>query len=154
MHASRTLRLMAAFVAIYFIWGSTFLAIKVVVGHLPPSLMAGVPSLAAGAILLAWARLRGTPWPGGRAWGYGIAGGDAHVPRGSRHAVLGVAARGLRARGRAGIHHPLVDRGVRRCGGGAGAEARHSGWPGTRPRWRCVAQPALLGGGAGAGCRP
>lgn len=99
MHASRTLRLMAAFAAIYFIWGSTFLAIKVVVGHLPPFLMAGVRSLAAGAILLAWARLRRTSWPGGRAWGYGIAAGTLMFLVGhgtlfwaSQHVASGLAA--------------------------------------------------------------
>ncbi len=49
-----TLALMAAFGAIYFIWGSTFLAIRFAVETLPPLLMMGTRHLIAGSLLLGW----------------------------------------------------------------------------------------------------
>jgi drug/metabolite transporter (DMT)-like permease len=48
----------AAFAAIYLIWGSTYLAIRVAVGEIPPLLLMGVRCTAAGALLVAWAALR------------------------------------------------------------------------------------------------
>jgi drug/metabolite transporter (DMT)-like permease len=53
-------RLIAAFAAIYVIWGSTYLAILMAIQTLPPLLMAGARFLVAGLILLAWA-WRATP---------------------------------------------------------------------------------------------
>jgi drug/metabolite transporter (DMT)-like permease len=53
-HASRV-KLIAAFAAIYVIWGSTYLAILMAIQTLPPLLMAGSRFLVAGLILLAWA---------------------------------------------------------------------------------------------------
>jgi drug/metabolite transporter (DMT)-like permease len=52
-------RLIAAFAAVYIVWGSTYLAIRYAVATLPPLLMAGARFVIAGAILLLWARLRG-----------------------------------------------------------------------------------------------
>jgi drug/metabolite transporter (DMT)-like permease len=43
-----------AFGAVYFIWGSTYGAIRVAVGTLPPFLLAGTRFLLAGLILAAW----------------------------------------------------------------------------------------------------
>ncbi|MDB4891991.1 MAG: protein of unknown function transrane [Gemmatimonadetes bacterium] len=51
-------RLIAAFAAVYIIWGSTYLAIRFAVETLPPLLMAGARFLVAGLILLLWARVR------------------------------------------------------------------------------------------------
>ena len=51
-------RLLAAFAAVYTIWGSTYLAIRFAVETLPPLLMAGARFVIAGAILLLWSRLR------------------------------------------------------------------------------------------------
>lgn len=64
--AASALAVLLAFGAIYFIWGSTYLAIKVVVGLLPPFFVAGIRCVIAGTILYAWARLRGVaaPTPG------------------------------------------------------------------------------------------
>jgi len=53
------LKLLAAFAAIYGIWGSTFIAIKYAVAAIPPFLMMGIRSLAAGLILYLWSRGRG-----------------------------------------------------------------------------------------------
>ncbi|HEX2031774.1 MAG TPA: EamA family transporter, partial [Actinomycetota bacterium] len=49
----------AAMAAIYVIWGSTYLAIRVAVETLPPLLMASVRFLVAGGLLYAWAIRRG-----------------------------------------------------------------------------------------------
>lgn len=56
-------RLLAAFAAVYVIWGSTYLAIVYAIETLPPFLMAGVRFLVAGGTLYLWARLRGAPRP-------------------------------------------------------------------------------------------
>ena len=58
-----------AFAIIYFVWGSTFLAIRVGVREVPPFLLAGMRFLVAGAALYGWMRLRGTPSPTRREWG-------------------------------------------------------------------------------------
>lgn len=47
-----------AYAAIYLIWGSTYLAIRVAVGAIPPLLLMGVRCTAAGLLLLAWAAAR------------------------------------------------------------------------------------------------
>jgi drug/metabolite transporter (DMT)-like permease len=52
-----------AFAAVYLIWGSTYLAIRYAVESIPPFLMAGTRSLAAGLILYAFARARGAVAP-------------------------------------------------------------------------------------------
>src|SRR5919108_3757095 len=49
----------AAFLAIYVIWGSTFLAIRFAVESIPPLLTAATRHLVAGSILLAWALWKG-----------------------------------------------------------------------------------------------
>ncbi len=49
-------RFLAAFFAIYVIWGSTYLAIRVAVETIPPLATAGLRHLFAGAILFLWAR--------------------------------------------------------------------------------------------------
>lgn len=49
----------AAFAAIYLIWGSTYLAILIGLKTMPPFLLSGIRFFTAGAILLAWRFLRG-----------------------------------------------------------------------------------------------
>jgi drug/metabolite transporter (DMT)-like permease len=61
-------RLLLAFAAIYVLWGSTYLAIRLAVETLPPFLMAGTRFLAAGALLYAVASRRGAPNPSPRQW--------------------------------------------------------------------------------------
>src|SRR6266849_190681 len=58
-----------AFAIIYFVWGSTFLAIRVGVREVPPFLLAGMRFLVAGIVLYVWMRVRGTPSPTTREWG-------------------------------------------------------------------------------------
>lgn len=57
------LLVLAAFAAVYVIWGSTFLAIRYAIQTLPPFLMAASRFLLAGAALTLWARVRGAPRP-------------------------------------------------------------------------------------------
>lgn len=64
---SRT-RLIAAFAAVYVIWGSTYLAIRYSVQTIPPFFMGGSRFVVSGAILVGWARLRGEPLPSKREW--------------------------------------------------------------------------------------
>jgi drug/metabolite transporter (DMT)-like permease len=49
----------AAFAAVYLIWGSTYLGIRYAVESIPPFLMAGTRNLMAGLLLFAFARMRG-----------------------------------------------------------------------------------------------
>ena len=53
------LKILAAFVAVYFVWGTTYLAIKYAIETIPPFLMMGMRSLLAGIVLYTWGRLRG-----------------------------------------------------------------------------------------------
>lgn len=59
---------MAAFAAVYVIWGSTYLAIRYAVTTIPPFLMAGARFFAAGLLLYAFARLRGAAVPTRTEW--------------------------------------------------------------------------------------
>jgi drug/metabolite transporter (DMT)-like permease len=61
-------RVIAAFAAVYLIWGSTYLAIRIAIETIPPFVMAGVRFLIAGTLLFAWARARGAPAPTRRHW--------------------------------------------------------------------------------------
>jgi drug/metabolite transporter (DMT)-like permease len=54
-----TIKLALAFFAIYFIWGSTYLAIRYAVETVPPLLTAAIRHTVAGSLLLGWAMLRG-----------------------------------------------------------------------------------------------
>ncbi len=60
--------LLLAFAAIYIIWGSTYLGIRVAVTTMPPFLMAAARFLIAGSLLFCWLRLRGCAWPTARQW--------------------------------------------------------------------------------------
>ena len=59
---------MLAFSIIYFVWGSTFLAIRVGVREVPPLLLASMRFFIAGVVLFGWLRLQGTPSPSRREW--------------------------------------------------------------------------------------
>jgi drug/metabolite transporter (DMT)-like permease len=59
---------MLCFAAIYFIWGSTFLAIRIAVETVPPLFAAGVRFVIAGAALYLWARKQGGQAPSRLEW--------------------------------------------------------------------------------------
>ena len=63
------LRIVLAFAAVYLLWGSTYLGIRLAIETLPPFLMAAARFTLAGAILFIWAKIKGervpqsvTPW--------------------------------------------------------------------------------------------
>ena len=57
----RKLMLIAAFAALYLIWGSTYLGIRFAIDSIPPLLMAGTRFFLAGIIMYAIARWQGAP---------------------------------------------------------------------------------------------
>ncbi len=61
-------QVLLAFFAIYVIWGSTYLAIRVLVATVPPLFSAGLRFAIAGTALYLWARARGVPAPNRREW--------------------------------------------------------------------------------------
>jgi drug/metabolite transporter (DMT)-like permease len=88
-----------ALIAIYIIWGSTYLAIRYAVATIPPFLMAGTRFLVAGTILLVWRRLAGDPLPTARQWRSTaivglllLLGGNGLVSWAEKNIVSGIAA--------------------------------------------------------------
>ncbi|MCC7145317.1 MAG: drug/metabolite exporter YedA [Phycisphaeraceae bacterium] len=65
---SRRYGLWLAFIGIYLIWGSTYLAIRFAVETMPPFLMAGARFLSAGLVLYPLVRLQGAPAPRNEHW--------------------------------------------------------------------------------------
>jgi drug/metabolite transporter (DMT)-like permease len=63
-----TWKTLLAFAIIYFVWGSTFLAIRVGVREVPPFLLAAMRFSVAGLVLCAWTAARGERGPRGREW--------------------------------------------------------------------------------------
>jgi len=61
-------KILLAYAIIYFVWGSTYLAIRVGVREMPPFLMAGLRFTVAGLALYGWMRLAGVPSPSWREW--------------------------------------------------------------------------------------
>ncbi len=57
-----------AFTAIYLIWGSTYLGIRVAVQTMPPFAMAGARFFIAGLLLFIFLLARGAAWPTLRQW--------------------------------------------------------------------------------------
>jgi drug/metabolite transporter (DMT)-like permease len=60
--------LIGAFFALYVIWGSTYLAIRIGIETWPPLMMAGVRFIIAGSILFGFMRWRGAPMPTWKQW--------------------------------------------------------------------------------------
>lgn len=65
---SRAVLVPLALVSLYFVWGSTYLAIKIGVATYPPFLMAAVRFLCAGGALYAFLRWRGKAAPTRTQW--------------------------------------------------------------------------------------
>lgn len=61
-------RLIASLAAVYLIWSSTYLAMRVLVQHMPPLLSASMRFSAGGLVLLLIALRRGARWPSMREW--------------------------------------------------------------------------------------
>src|SRR5271156_1779496 len=62
------IRVLLAFVAIYVLWGTSFLAIRIAVEEVPPLFAAGTRFFVAGVLLYAFMRFRGQPRPTSAQW--------------------------------------------------------------------------------------
>lgn len=71
----RRILVLASLLAVYVIWGSTYLALRWVVEVFPAMLAAGARYLVAGVALLAIGRMRGAAWPSRATWIRAIAPG-------------------------------------------------------------------------------
>ncbi len=67
-----TWKTLLAFAMVYFVWGSTYFAIRVGVQEVPPFLLAGIRFLIAGAILFGWMVACRTTLPSRREWISGV----------------------------------------------------------------------------------
>jgi drug/metabolite transporter (DMT)-like permease len=61
-------KLLLAFAAVYFIWGSTYLFIRFAIETVPPFLVGGIRFVLAGALMYGWLRLRGAARPTRAEW--------------------------------------------------------------------------------------
>lgn len=93
------LRLWAALLSVWLIWGSTYLAIRFMIDTLPGFLAAGLRFVVAGAILFVWAWLREGARPRGLHWraativgGFLLLGGNGAVVWAEQRVPSGLAA--------------------------------------------------------------
>jgi drug/metabolite transporter (DMT)-like permease len=63
-----TFKIVAAFLAIYLIWGTTFLAIRIAVETIPPFMMAGLRFFLAGGMMLPILLAQGGHFPSLQHW--------------------------------------------------------------------------------------
>lgn len=59
---------LTALIALYLIWGSTYLAMRLLVEGMPPLLSAGIRYSIAGTLFFVFLKLRGAAWPSQRQW--------------------------------------------------------------------------------------
>ena len=92
-------RVWLALLALYVVWGSTYLAIRFAVETIPPFLMAGTRFLISGLILYVWRRAAGDPAPTLRQWRSAtivglllLLGGNGVVSWAEQHVASGIAA--------------------------------------------------------------
>ncbi|MDR2213622.1 MAG: EamA family transporter [Pseudomonadales bacterium] len=97
--APRRGSLLLAFLLVYVIWGSTYLAIHYALDTLPPFLMAGLRFMLAGSLMYGWLRLRGVPHPPWAQWWrlaligvFLFLGGNGFVVWGQQYISSGLAA--------------------------------------------------------------
>ena len=88
-----------AFAAIYIIWGTTYLAIRVAVDTIPPFLMAGTRFVIAGVAVFAFLRARGVAIPTRFHWqsaavvgAFMLVGGNGFVTWSEQQVPSGIAA--------------------------------------------------------------
>src|SRR5262249_30728984 len=93
------LRIGLALLAVYLIWGSTYLGLRVALEGFPPFLMAGVRFMVAGGALYLWLRARGAPAPSRPQWAGGallgaflLVGGNVGVTFAEQWVTSGLAA--------------------------------------------------------------
>lgn len=96
---NKNIKIIAAFAAIYIIWGTTYLGIRIAIETIPPFLMAGVRFIIAGVIVFAFLRVRGVPIPKRIHWrsaaiigAFLIMGGNGLVTWSEQEVPSGIAA--------------------------------------------------------------
>ncbi|MEW6585194.1 MAG: drug/metabolite exporter YedA [Nitrospirota bacterium] len=97
-------KILIALFSLYFIWGSTYLAIKIALEGFPPFMMAGIRFILTGCGLYFFLRARGTPaprlseWTGGSiVGGLLLLGGNGGVVYAEQTVSSGLAALGVAA---------------------------------------------------------
>lgn len=92
-------KIVLAFAAIYTIWGTTYLAIRIAVETIPPFFMAGVRFLLAGLLTYIFLRTRGVPHPTRLQWrsaavvgAFLLLGGNGFVTWSEQQVPSGMAA--------------------------------------------------------------
>lgn len=93
-------KIFLAFAAVYILWGSTYLGIRLAIDTLPPFLMAGSRFTLAGAIIFTWAVLKGERFiPPFRMWRRALVigallllGGNGGVTWAEKYVPTGLAA--------------------------------------------------------------
>ncbi|RFM26820.1 EamA family transporter [Deminuibacter soli] len=81
--------LILAFIAVYFIWGTTYLAIAYAVKGFGPFAISAMRYLAAGTILSVWALATKKVWPAGKDWRVLIISGILMLSGGTGLVVVG-----------------------------------------------------------------
>ena len=71
----KLVQIVLAFGAIYFLWGSTFLAIRFAVQTVPPLITMGIRQLTAGLLIFAWQKARGEWRPEPKLWRHALIAG-------------------------------------------------------------------------------
>ena len=96
---NNAIKVVLAFAAIYIIWGTTYLVIRIAVETIPPFFMAGTRFLIAGIIAFAFLRARGVPFPKRLHWrsaviigAFLIVGGNGLVTWSEQQVPSGIAA--------------------------------------------------------------
>jgi len=100
----RKTRIILSLLALYFIWGSTYLAIRIALEGFPPFIMAGTRFLLTGGGMYLFLRLRGIPAPARPEWIGGtlvgvllLLGGNGGVVYAEQWVSSGLAAMGVAA---------------------------------------------------------
>jgi len=96
---NKNIKIIVAFAAIYIIWGTTYLGIRVAIETIPPFLMAGTRFIIAGVIAFVFLRARGAPMPKRIHWrsaaiigAFLIVGGNGLVTWSEQDVPSGIAA--------------------------------------------------------------
>jgi drug/metabolite transporter (DMT)-like permease len=96
---NKDLSIWLALLAVYIVWGSTYLAIRFAIEDLPPFLMASIRFLVAGGLMYVFLRLRGEPNPTRKEWGAAaivgillLVGGNGMVSLAEQWVASGLAA--------------------------------------------------------------
>ena len=99
MRQPTRLAILSAFAALYLIWGSTYLFIRLAIDSIPPFLMAGSRYLTAGFLMYAIARAQGAKSPARVTWrsslivgGLLLLGGNGGVTLSEKYIDTGLAA--------------------------------------------------------------